>query len=103
MTALELVPAAIGTDTSPAPLKWADDVDTDIAQDTGMEEPQQMIVVPEPPGNGTIIPSVELGHRTTPSSLFSPVQCAEDMANRSDGEEGVTAEKNGTPVPREGK
>jgi hypothetical protein len=100
MTAPEVVPAASGTDTTSGPLKWADEVDTDIEQDTGTEELQQIIVVPEPPGERTIIPRVEPRHITS-SSRYSPVQWAEDMATRSDGEEGVTTNKNNNPVPRE--
>jgi hypothetical protein len=101
MTAPEVVPAASGTDTPPGQLKWADEVDTDIEQDTGTEEPQQTFVVPEPPGERAIIPMVELSHSTTSSSRYSPVPCAENMATRSDGEEDVAADKNSTPVPRE--
>jgi hypothetical protein len=100
MTASEVVPAASGTDTPPGPLKWADEVDTDIEQDTGTGELQEMIVVPEPSRERTIIPRFELLHNTS-TSRYSPVQCAEDTATRSDGEEDVTTDKNSTPVPRE--
>jgi hypothetical protein len=101
MTAAEVVPAASGTDNPSGPLKWAEEVDTDIEQGTGTEEIQQMIVVPEAPGERIIIPRVELRRSTTLSSRYSSVQCAEDMATLCDGEDGVTAYKNGTLVPRQ--
>jgi hypothetical protein len=74
MTAPEVVPAASGTDTPPGQLKWADEVDTDLEQDTGTEEPQQMIVVPEPPGERTVIPRVELRHSTSYSPWSRPMR-----------------------------
>jgi hypothetical protein len=82
--------ATTGTAKTPPPLKWADEVDIDTAHEPGIEKRQQMIEVPEPPGDSTIRPSVELRHRTTPSSRYSSVEYAEDMGKRSDGEESVT-------------